>query len=115
MSSQQDFPVSTEQRPSDEGVSIPLPSTQRAPVVEPRHRGLGWWSVPLLLVLAFLVVSFSARNSDLWFHLAAGRQLLEGKTAPGADPFAYTTSNHYWANHAWLFDIGIYWLYGLVG
>jgi hypothetical protein len=69
----------------------------------------------LVLGLAFLTASFLARNSDIWFHLAAGRLLAQGQFTFGADPFAYTTALVYWANHAWLFDLVLYGLYNLVG
>jgi hypothetical protein len=51
----------------------------------------------------------------LWFHLATGRLVAEGRFAFGADPFAYTTRGVYWACHSWLFDLTLYELYGLVG
>src|SRR5947209_7563683 len=69
----------------------------------------------LVLALAFLVASFLARNTDLWFHLATGRLLANGQFAFGADPFAYTTAQVYWACHSWLCDLGLYALYGLAG
>ena len=69
----------------------------------------------LVLSLAFLLGSFLARNSDLWFHLATGRLLAEGRFSFGADPFAYTTAGAYWVCHTWLFDLGLYRLLGLVG
>jgi hypothetical protein len=69
----------------------------------------------LVLVLAFLASSFLARNSDLWFHLATGRLIAQGQFSFGADPFSYTTTDTYWACHAWLFDLALYKLYGLVG
>src|SRR5947209_20100446 len=62
----------------------------------------------LVLRFAFLAASFAARNSDVWLHLAAGRLLAHGDYHFGADPFAYTTLGVYWANHAWLFDLGLY-------
>ncbi|MFL5342812.1 MAG: hypothetical protein ACJ8F7_21980 [Gemmataceae bacterium] len=62
----------------------------------------------LVLGFAFLAASFAARNSDVWLHLAAGRLLAHGDYHFGADPFAYTTLGVYWANHAWLFDLGLY-------
>jgi hypothetical protein len=67
------------------------------------------------LALAFLASSFVARNSDLWRHLAGGRLLAQGRFQFGVDPFAYTTQGVYWAHHAWLFDLLLYGLYGLVG
>jgi hypothetical protein len=68
-----------------------------------------------LVVLAFLLASFPARNSDLWQHLAAGRLLASGAYHFGVDPFASTTEGVYWANHAWLFDLSAYLLYQAAG
>jgi tetratricopeptide (TPR) repeat protein len=62
----------------------------------------------LVLIFAFLAASFPARNSDFWLHLATGRLLAQGEYSFGTDPFAYTTSGIYWANHSWLFDLGLY-------
>jgi hypothetical protein len=69
----------------------------------------------LVVVLAFLSASFIAQNSDLWSHLAAGRLLAQGEYTFGTDPFAYTTEQVYWANHAWLYDLGLYGLFLLAG
>ena len=48
-------------------------------------------------------------------YLATGRLLAHGEYTFGADPFAYTTEQVYWANHAWLYDLGLYRLYLLAG
>ncbi|HZV05670.1 MAG TPA: hypothetical protein VE999_11360 [Gemmataceae bacterium] len=69
----------------------------------------------LVLVLAFLAGSFAVRNGDFWFHLATGRLLAQGQYTFGVDPFAYTTTQVYWTNHAWLFDLLLYGLSGLIG
>jgi hypothetical protein len=66
-------------------------------------------------VFAFLSASSLARNSDLWFHLAAGRLLANGKFSFGKDPFAFTTEQVYWANHSWLFDLALYGLRNGIG
>jgi hypothetical protein len=81
----------------------------------PGEHGGPWFLSFLVLVLAFLTASFPARNNDVWFHLATGRLLAEGQFSFGDDPFAYTTGQVYWANHSWLFDLGLYELQGLVG
>jgi hypothetical protein len=70
--------------------------------------------VVLVVLLAFLTASFPASNSDLWFHLATGRLLAGGELSPGADPFAYTAED-YWPPATWLFDLGLYALYGWLG
>ena len=62
----------------------------------------------LVTIFAFLAASFTARNSDVWLHLASGRLLAQGRYDFGVDPFAYTTDGVYWANQAWLFDLGLY-------
>jgi predicted Zn-dependent protease len=61
-----------------------------------------------VLAFAFVAASFIARNSDLWLHLATGRLLAAGEYRFGTDPFAYDTETRYWANHAWLFDLGLF-------
>jgi hypothetical protein len=119
MSSQPDSPasISLEQQTTAENATIPLPAVSRTPVAETQSRGsrAGLWLIPLVLILAFLAVSFPARNSDLWLHLASGRLRAEGKATFGTDPFAYTTTQVYWTNHSWLFDRILYWLYGRIG
>jgi len=62
----------------------------------------------LVLVFAFFLASFTARNSDTWLHLATGRALAEGQYAFGTDPFSSTTAGVYWANHSWLYDWASY-------
>ncbi|MFZ4647680.1 MAG: hypothetical protein ACOYNP_18140, partial [Gemmataceae bacterium] len=61
-----------------------------------------------ILLVALLSSSFIARNSDLWLHLATGRMLANGTYQFGTDPFTHTMEHHYWANHSWLFDWGLY-------
>jgi tetratricopeptide (TPR) repeat protein len=68
-----------------------------------------------ILLFAFLAASFPVRNGDFWQHLATGRLVASGQYAFGVDPFACTTEGVYWANHAWLFDLLLYWLSDAVG
>ena len=96
---------------------IPLPADRPALTPAPARpwlrRTIDVLLVSMVLVFAFLAASFAVRNSDFWMHLAAGRLLAKGDYQFGVDPFAYTTQNVYWANHAWLFDLLLYWLYQL--
>jgi tetratricopeptide (TPR) repeat protein len=59
--------------------------------------------VLLVAVLAFLLASFPARNSDLWLHLARGRLLAGGDSSALAD------------NPSWLCDLLGYGLYSALG
>ena len=53
-------------------------------------------------VLAFLLASFPARNSDLWMHLAAGRDLAKGEYSRGP-------------SQTWLYDLFSYACYSALG
>ena len=81
------------------------PSQERTPAWGKRIDAV---TTALVLAFAFVSASFVARNSDVWMHRAAGRLLVQGDYRFGVDPFAYTSGVRYWANHAWLFDIGLY-------
>ena len=84
----------------------PAPTKERLAAVD-ALRGLA----ALAVVLAFMLGSFVARNSDLWVHLAAGKRLLSGDYRPGTDPFSYSAGERPWVNHSLLFDVGAYLLY----
>src|SRR5207249_823842 len=112
--------TATQTRPPAEMSSIPLPpQPKRAAVtVELLRR----WTRPLdallavsVLVLAFLLASFAARNSDLLMHLATGRALLDGTYKFGADPFSFTTHGVRWVNHSWLWDVAAYLVFKSLG
>jgi hypothetical protein len=80
-----------------------------------RRRTFDFMLVVVVLLFAFLAASFTARNSDFWMHLASGRIMAEGRYQFGVDPFAYTTEDVYWANHAWLFDWLLFLIYRQFG
>jgi hypothetical protein len=80
-----------------------------------QRRSFDFVLIGLVLIFTFLASSFAVRNSDFWLHLASGRLLAEGRYQFGVDPFAFTTANHYWVNHAWLFDLPLYLLYAHLG
>jgi hypothetical protein len=97
---------------ASEAVAIlPLPGEVRP---QPPHAGrrgaakVRWLDgllTLMVLALAFLLASRSARNSDLWLHLASGRLLASGQYHFGVDPFAFTTAGVHWVNHSWLYDL----------
>ena len=68
-----------------------------------------WDALCLLLcvLLALAATMFPARNSDLFFHLASGRHLVEGTYSFASDPFLYTT-NQTIVNHSWLYSAIFY-------
>lgn len=82
-----------------------------APARAPRFPRLWSALAATPLLLAFLLASFPARNSEVWRHLATGRALLAGTYWFGVDPFAYTTEGAFWVNHSWLYDLLLYLLH----
>jgi hypothetical protein len=77
--------------------------------------GLDWVLAFGVMALAFLLASFSVRNSDFWMHLAAGRLLSEGSYSFGKDPFSYVGEDRIWVNHAWLYDWVLYQVFSAGG
>lgn len=72
------------------------------------------WVVIVVLVLAFMLGSFIARNSDLWVRLATGRDIVQGTYRFHGDPFAYTLAGdpHSWIHPGWLADVAFYLISG---
>ncbi len=113
--------VSTPASPANVHIELPLEKLPQPPPpidaerLTRKIRRLDIVTGGIVLLLAFLLASFPARNSDLWMHLATGKFLAEGKYHFGVDPFAYTTGGTYWVNHAWLYNLVCYSLYQTLG
>jgi hypothetical protein len=72
---------------------------------------LNWMAICFLALFAALLASFPARNSDLWIHLAAGRELARGQS-----PFeAARLSAGDRAPSTWLYDLLSYGVYSALG
>ncbi len=60
---------------------------------------------------AVLYLSFGyteMAGSDMWWHLAAGRELLQTRTPWMVDAWSYTAGGAEWLNHEWLADLIFY-------
>jgi hypothetical protein len=69
------------------------------------------WLLPIgLLSLATL----PAIDSDLFWHLANGRWILQ-HGLPTHDVYSFSATDHLWVVHEWLADVLAYGLYGLGG
>ena len=68
----------------------------------------------LSLLLVPLLAIFPLRNNDLWWHLAAGRWMVENRAFPGQDPFSHTEFMGHWVDNEWLAELLFYgsWLLG---
>lgn len=67
-----------------------------------------------LLFLAWLVAGIPVfwfagytrmMGSDLWWHLASGRWMLEHRQIVHQDPFSFTVYGQEWVHHEWLCDV----------
>ncbi len=55
----------------------------------------------------------SVAGSDLWWHLAAGREIVEQHAVPTADHFSFTLAGQPWMHHEWLWGVGYWLIYGV--
>jgi tetratricopeptide (TPR) repeat protein len=72
----------------------------------------------LLVVTAFLLGCYEMADSDVWWHLAGGRWILEHRQVPGLDPFTFGSADRLWVDVHWSFEVllaGAYRLGGVAG
>lgn len=65
------------------------------------------------LVAMFLPILFL--DGDTWWHLAAGRHIIEHRTALTVDPFSYTLRDRPWVAHEWLAESLMYATFSTLG
>ena len=62
-------------------------------------------------ILFFLTVSFAAvapiRSYDYFWHLAAGRWIIDAHSVPRVDPLAVASSKDEWINGEWLYEVAL--------
>ena len=78
-----------------------------------QHSGLSTSRVLEVVLLAgiFLLNFFMSTDPDLWWHMAAGRFILDTGSVPQTDPFSFTAAGRPWVAHEWLAEIAIYLIY----
>jgi hypothetical protein len=52
---------------------------------------------------------------DFWWHLRTGQLIAESHSVPRVDPFSFTAAGRPWVAHEWLWELGLFRLYGLGG
>ena len=87
----------------------PAPSLPTAPgeaarqaggPIEPARVRWAWWAAA---ALSFWPLGFNAlRGSDVWWHIAAGREIVATWTLPRTDTWSFTAAGRRWLNHEWL-------------
>jgi len=72
------------------------------------------WLAPFAAVLgAAAWFQPSVAGSDLWWHLAAGREIWQSRRLPTVDHFSFTFDGHPWMHHEWLWGVGYWLVYGI--
>jgi hypothetical protein len=54
-------------------------------------------------------------DGDIFWHLAAGREIVRTHAIPHTDPFSFTSGNFQWVDLHWLFQAGMYGIQSLLG
>ncbi len=65
------------------------------------------WTAPIVALGLFVCAAgmFRLRSTDVFWHLAAGRWILEHGQIPTTDPFRFTSGGAPWVDHEWLFQL----------
>ncbi len=64
--------------------------------------------VCLCAVFCGWVVHFPLTNTDIWWHLAAAREMITRRGFLYIDPFSFTNTDAPWIDLHWLFQLGAY-------
>ena len=75
------------------------------------------WVLMLVLVYAAsaVVTLRPIVDPDIWWHLRTGEWILEHRTVPATDPFSAFGADRPWTAYSWLFGLGMYGLWQLLG
>ena len=69
--------------------------------------------VILVFLLVFFIVLSPPQDADMWWHLAAGKKMVEQGNILTTDTFSYTHSGEPWTNAFWLSDTVLFLAYRL--
>jgi hypothetical protein len=73
----------------------------------------GW---PLLLAVGVASAGLlPVSDGDVWWHLAAGREMVERGALLFTDPFSVSAAGRPWVDVHWLFQLGSYAVYAALG
>jgi tetratricopeptide (TPR) repeat protein len=67
-----------------------------------------WFGCALAALGAAAWTQPAVAGSDLWWHLASGRDIWAAGAVPNVDPYSHTSAGAIWMNHEWLWDV-LYW------
>lgn len=67
------------------------------------------------LLLVFIIAIRVPLDSDMWWHLRAGKYTLETGKPLLSDLFSFSRQGDVWINHSWLGEVILYWFYKNAG
>lgn len=62
----------------------------------------------LVFILVFAMASRTPLDSDMWWHIRAGKEMVQHHTILTRDFFSYTRFGEEWINHSWLSQIVLF-------
>lgn len=68
-------------------------------------------AVAILFVALFAMAVRTPVDTDTWWHLQAGRVMVESGHILQTDLFSHTRYGSDWVNHSWLSQLILYWLF----
>ena len=105
------------------GVGKDLPESNTAEVPIASRTGLKWGQGMVLVVLFTTAACFAIRlvgviDTDLWWHMAVGRWIVDHGAVPHTEPFSLFGAGKPFEAYSWLFELIVFWVFqkfGLVG
>jgi len=74
----------------------------KAPTSSPVHPTGAWiWVLATSCVLAFAYACWDITNFDIWWHLNAGKWIVENQAIPRVEPFTHTLAGIPWNDYEW--------------
>jgi tetratricopeptide (TPR) repeat protein len=86
-----------------------MPATESKPSLA--WRLADWMLAAGLLALVCLLGCFLQIDTDIWWHLKAGRQMLAGGGIPQTDTYTFGATGRSWIDLHWGFQLAAAWLY----
>ena len=65
----------------------------------------------VVLILIFAMAARTPLDSDMWWHLRAGEEMVKSHHILNVDLFSYTRTGEQWINPYWLSQVGMYILF----
>jgi len=97
-------------------MSSPSVGSDSSTVAAAGHHDLGRLLIFALVVIsAFLVALGPISDGDIYWHLAAGREILQRRELLRVDPFTLSAAGRPWIDVHWLFQLGAYATYLVSG